>query len=69
MNKIYENVLFEILNILLNKTYDSDKKVKDIYDTIADKLDGLYKRYLIEDIKKEIRRYKDILEQLEGNNY
>ena len=66
MRNTYENKLFEILDILTNAKYDSDKKVKLIYDTITDDLRGLYKQYLIEKTKEEIRRQQNILDELEA---
>ena len=66
MRNTYENKLFEILDILRNEKYDSDEKVQAIHDTITDDLGGLYKRYLIEKTKEEIRRQQNILDELEA---
>ena len=68
MRNGYESKLFEILDILRNEKYDSDEKVQAIHDTITDDLGGLYKRYLIEKTKEEIRRQQNILDELEAYN-
>lgn len=68
MRNTYENKLFEILDILRNEKYDSDKKVQAIHDKITVDLDKLYKRYLIEKTKEEIRRQQNILDELEAYN-
>lgn len=68
MRNTYENKLFEILDILRNEKYDSDKKVHEIHCKITVDLDKLYKRYLIEKTKEEIRRQQHILDELEAYN-